>query len=89
MKTQPVAQMTTSSRVEDVPFVYDEFELFFDGPTPPGGHEIIEREYTAHVKSADAAEMLSGDAIAPWANAEIEKLDAETEGPRGESPAAG
>ena len=39
--------------------------------------------------SADAAEMLSGDAIAPWANAEIEKLDAETEGPRGESPAAG
>lgn len=53
------AQMT-SSRVEDVPFVYEEFELFFDGPTPPGGHEIIECEYTAHVKCADASEIAAG-----------------------------
>ena len=38
---------------------------------------------------ADAAELLSGDAVTPWAEAEINKLGAETEGPRGESSATG
>lgn len=38
---------------------------------------------------ADAAEMVSGDAVPAWAEAETRKLAAETEGPRGSSPAAG